>query len=173
MLFTALFARNNTPNRYGLPGCRTCRTIWAGQYGRGFGVAAARPAAESRSARTSTPRRLGRSPVSRVSPGVASRERRGSFFGSDCRHPLTRTGDKTGKQRGRGRIPGCRNALCTLCDHFAARFRLICGAGECAKWTDDVPVTVETRFASRPCGCAMDPRSSDCLTPCRGHQLTS
>ena len=41
VLFTALFARNNTPNRYGLPGCRTCRI-----YGRGSGVVAARPRPE-------------------------------------------------------------------------------------------------------------------------------
>ena len=51
-----------------------------------------------------------------------------------------------------------RAALCTLCDHFAVLYQPICGAGECAKWARDVVVTVETRFAWRPCGCVMDPR---------------
>ena len=48
---------------------------------------------------------------------------------------------KLAKHRGRGRVPGCRNALCTLCDHFCVRYRPVCGAGECAKWTRDVLVT--------------------------------
>ena len=47
VLFTALFARNNTANRGGLPGCRTCRIC-----GRGCGAVAARLQPEPRSART-------------------------------------------------------------------------------------------------------------------------
>ena len=50
VLFTALFAGNNTANRYGLPGCRTCRI-----YGRGGGGVlggGGLPAAGTRSART-------------------------------------------------------------------------------------------------------------------------
>ena len=45
VLFTALFARNDTANRDGLPGCRACRT-----YRRGFGAVAARLLPEPRSA---------------------------------------------------------------------------------------------------------------------------
>ena len=56
---------------------------------------------------------------------------------------------KRGKLRGRGRVPGRRTALCTLCDHFAARYRPVCGAGECAKWARGVHVTSEVRSARR------------------------
>ena len=44
VLFTALFARNNTANRYGIPGCRTCRSCirYFGICGRAPRMAAAR-----------------------------------------------------------------------------------------------------------------------------------
>ena len=50
VLFTALFARNNTLNRCGLPGCRVCRT-----YGRGSGVVAVRLRPEPAKPWPSTP----------------------------------------------------------------------------------------------------------------------
>jgi hypothetical protein len=64
-----------------------------------------------------------------------------------CRYPLQYADDKTGKHRGRACTPGCRDSLCTLCDHFAVQYRLNCGCVEYAKWTGDVLVTGE----ARPC----------------------
>jgi GT2 family glycosyltransferase len=52
---------------------------------------------------------------------------------------------KRGNHRMCGRIPGRRNALRSLCDHFAVRYGPFCGAAQCAKWTGDVYVTSEVR----------------------------
>jgi hypothetical protein len=61
-----------------------------------------------------------------------------------------RASGKTG-QAPRGtrafRVPG---ALCTLCDHFAVRFKPNCGTVQCAKWARDVLVTGEACIARRP-----------------------
>ena len=88
-------------------------------------------------------------------PGEDNSSSRSMPFTVACRHPLSCSGGKTGKRRGRGRVPERRVALCTLCDHFRVCYRPVCGAGECAKWTRDVHVTSEARFARRPPGDAL------------------